>query len=649
VTPSPPPDREQEARAQNAHARHLELLSEHANDVVLLVDERGRIVRANERVRECYGWTSAELAGVHMRELRDEGQREHLDKQIARIRAEGSLRYETVHRRRDGTPFPVEVSARGFEANGAWFLQAIVRDVTERREVLRTLSYQAELLQHLHDAVVALDADHVVRSWNAAAEEIYGIPAGEAIGRRMAELFQSEYRGCTYAEFVERLDRSERMTYQVRRGLRDGSFVDVEASAVVLRGEAGGITGYVTVNRDVTLRKRAEAALRASQERLSRILETSSEGVWIVDARGVSEFVNDRAARLFGLCPEEAVGRPLLEMIPEEGRAPARADLEAISRGEAVKRELALRRADGSEVWLNVSWTALRGADGGVAGGVGLFVDVTEHRRAREQLLQSQKMEAIGRLASGIAHDFNNLLVSILTCSSFLLEALPDHDERREDAAEIKRAGERAAQLVRQLLAFGRKSALVPVVCDVNRAVRRVETILRRVVGERVTLSVALHASWPTRIDPGLLEQVIMNLAVNARDAMPGGGELRISTRDVTLDHAQAHDQRLAPGRYAVLEVADTGCGIGPEVLPKVFEPFFTTKEEGRGTGLGLSTVYGVVQEAGGGVAVSSAVGHGTTFAVYLPACAAEERADDAPRAPRLHAVGAAGGARRSA
>jgi signal transduction histidine kinase len=298
-----------------------------------------------------------------------------------------------------------------------------------------------------------------------------------------------------------------------------------------------------------------------------------------------------------------------------------------------VKREFARRRPDGAEVWINASWTALHGAGGGVTGGVGLFMDVTAHRRAREQHLQSQKMEAVGRLASGIAHDFNNLLVSILSCSSYLLEELPEHDALREDAAEIKRAGERAAQLVRQLLAFGRKSALVPVVCDVNLAVRRVETILRRAVGERVALTVSLAASWPTRIDPGLLEQVIMNLAVNARDAMPGGGELRISTADVTLDHPPAQDPPLAPGRYAVLAVADTGCGICPEVLPKVFEPFFTTKEEGRGTGLGLSTVYGIVQEAGGAVAVSSAVGRGTSFAVYLPACRAEERGSEAGQA----------------
>jgi len=609
-------------QARGAHARHLELLSEHANDVVLLGDDTGRIVRVNDRVREYYGWSSAELEGVHIRFLRAPRQIDELDSHIERIRREGHLRYETVHRRRNGTTFPVEVSGRGFESQGRWFFQAIVRDVTERKEALRAVSFQAELLKNLHDAVIALDADHVICSWNPAAERIYGLAAREVIGKRMADILPSEYPGCTYPEFVEHLDRSGRMSFEVRRRLPSGSFVDIEAAGVVLRGDDGRITGYVTVNRDVTLRKRAEAALRASQERLARILETSSEGIWIVDGEGTTEFVNERGARLLGVTPEAAVGRPHVDVVPEPGRPYVRADLEAVLRGESVKREFAMRRTDGSELWINLSWTALREPDGRVVGGVGVFMDVTEHRRAREQLLQAQKMDAVGRLASGIAHDFNNLLVAILSGSEFLLESLADGDPRREEAATIKKAGERAAGLVRQLLAFARKSDFTPVPVDLAAAVRRIDPILRRAIGGQVVLTGSLEGASSTLIDPGHLDQVVMNLAVNARDAMPGdGGELRIETADVTLEHPPAHDARLKPGRYVVLKVTDAGCGIRADVLPRIFEPFFTTKEEGRGTGLGLSTVYGIVHEAGGTIAVSSAVGGGTTFTVYLPAC----------------------------
>jgi signal transduction histidine kinase len=223
-----------------------------------------------------------------------------------------------------------------------------------------------------------------------------------------------------------------------------------------------------------------------------------------------------------------------------------------------------------------------------------------------------------------VAHDFNNLLVSILTCSTFLMEELPEGDPRREDAAEIKRAGERAAQLARQLLAFGRKSAIEPRRVAVDAVVARIEGILRRTLGTEVRLTIALAATSPVQIDPGQLEQVVMNLAVNGRDAMARGGELRLATSDVTLERGPAEDARLAPGRYAVLSVADEGSGIAPEVLPRIFEPFFTTKREGDGTGLGLSTVYGIVKEAGGTVTVASVLGRGTTFTVYLPACVAE-------------------------
>jgi PAS domain S-box-containing protein len=361
-----------------------------------------------------------------------------------------------------------------------------------------------------------------------------------------------------------------------------------------------------------------------------------------VDLRGTTEFVNERAARLFGATPGVVAGLPYLDFVPPACRGNAAADHEAMLRGETVKREIVMRRPDGAEVWINLSWTALRDAEGRVAGGVGLFVDVTEHRRAREQLLQAQKMEAVGRLASGVAHDFNNLLVSILSCSTFLLESLDPDDARREEAAEIKKAGERAAQLVRQLLAFGRKSAFRPVPVDVNASIHHVEAILRRAAGESVALSISGEASWPTRIDPSQLEQVLLNLAVNARDAMPAGGHLRISTRNASLDRAPGDAGQLAPGRYTVITVCDTGGGIPPEVLPRIFEPFFTTKPEGRGTGLGLSTVYGIIQEAGGTVTVTSAVGRGSMFTIYLPACA-EGPASDAPDPPRALARGGCG------
>jgi nitrogen-specific signal transduction histidine kinase/CheY-like chemotaxis protein len=269
-------------------------------------------------------------------------------------------------------------------------------------------------------------------------------------------------------------------------------------------------------------------------------------------------------------------------------------------------------------------------------------MDVTEQRRAREQLLQAQKMEAVGSLASGVAHDFNNLLVGILSCSGFLLESMSESDPRRADVEEIREAGERAARLVRQLLTFGRRSSFRPTIVDVNEAVRGLERLLRRTIGEHISIAVATPAEpCLTRIDPGQFEQVLMNLAVNARDAMPNGGQLSIRTRTALVETPPAACADLAPGRYAILAVSDTGCGIAPDVLPRIFEPFFTTKGEGKGTGLGLATTYGIVQEARGRILVDSAVGRGTTITVYLPTADALAGAGAvAERSPRRSGEG---------
>ncbi|HEY6002319.1 MAG TPA: PAS domain S-box protein, partial [Anaeromyxobacter sp.] len=255
-----------EAQRYQAFTRHLELLSEHADDVVLLVDRAGRIVRANERAREQYGWSAMELVGLDLRVLRARGHESFQD-QLDRIRAEGRARYETVHRRRDGSTFPVEVSARSFEAEGGWYVQAIVRDATERKRALAELSYQAELLRNVYDAIIGLDADHVIRSWNAGAERMYGIGAAEAMGRPIAELLPSEYEGYgTWDDFVDAVNAGDRLQFEVRRTLRDGRELDVEGAAVVLRDARGRITGYVTIHRDVTERRRAREQLLHSRK-----------------------------------------------------------------------------------------------------------------------------------------------------------------------------------------------------------------------------------------------------------------------------------------------------------------------------------------------------------------------------------------------
>ena len=383
-------------------------------------------------------------------------------------------------------------------------------------------------------------------------------------------------------------------------------------------------------------------ALRRSEDRYRAYIEQSTEGIWCYETRNpipidmpvdaqieamVAESYladcNDAMARMYGLHSSvELIGAPLASMVPLEdprNREYLRAFIESNYRLTGV--ESYERAPDGkSRVILN----NLRGVieHGCLVRAWGTQTDVTERKRLEEQVRQSQKMEAVGRLAGGVAHDFNNLLTAIMTCSELLLDTLTPEHPGRADAEEIQAASRRAAELTKQLLVFSRRrSGGTPAVIDCNEVVANADRLLRRLIGEDMCLRTELHAErGRVSLDSGSLEQVIVNLAVNARDAMPSGGTLTIETADVELREPQAHAQVvLPPGSYVLLAVSDSGTGMDGAVMAHLFEPFFTTKEKGRGTGLGLATVYGIVTQAGGYVAVYSEPGHGTTFRIYLP------------------------------
>lgn len=277
--------------------------------------------------------------------------------------------------------------------------------------------------------------------------------------------------------------------------------------------------------------------------------------------------------------------------------------------------------ADGSKVWLETNKIPMRNSQGQVVGLLGTWQDITQRKSLEEQLRQAQKMEALGQLAGGVAHDFNNLLTVINGLCELVSSNLRPDDPNKKLLQEVQKAGDRAAALTRQLLAFSRKQVLEPKVLDLNTVVADVEKMLRRLIGEDVTLTTVLNpALGRVKVDPGQIEQVIVNLAVNSRDAMPGGGKLTIETSNVVLDetYSAAHPD-VVPGRYVLLTVSDSGCGMSPEVQARIFEPFFTTKEPGKGTGLGLATVYGIIKQSGGHISVHGERGRGTSFKIYLP------------------------------
>ena len=363
--------------------------------------------------------------------------------------------------------------------------------------------------------------------------------------------------------------------------------------------------------------RRTEAALRESNETLQAVIRACPVAIVTMDLEGRVRMWNEAAERLLGWSAEEVIGRP----VPALGREEFRRLTEDVARGRAYSAMPATRRRkDDTLVEVSISRAPLHDGQGRLVGSVAMLFDLTPQRRLEEQVIEAQKMEAVGRLAGGIAHDFNNILSGIKGFAAILLQDLGPGDRRHEEALQIARAADRAENLTRHLLAFSRRQLLEPAVLDLGNLIDNLSPLLRRLIGEDVELSTSAHGHNRVVGDPVQIEQIILNLAVNARDAMPRGGKLTIRTSPVQIvaDAGDSHPT-LPAGRYVKMEVSDTGFGMDRATAARVFEPFFTTKPAGKGTGLGLSTAYGIVKQSQGHIAVASVPGKGTTFEVYLP------------------------------
>jgi two-component system, cell cycle sensor histidine kinase and response regulator CckA len=379
---------------------------------------------------------------------------------------------------------------------------------------------------------------------------------------------------------------------------------------------------------DAALR-RTEKQLRDSETRFRALIERNAALISLLAPDGTTLYMSPAVERTLGGRPEDYLGKSAFDFIHPHDRDRVRNEMAGLleNPSETIQSEFRATHVDGSIRWLDATATNLL-ADPAVRAIVGNFRDVSERkgaeaalRRTEDQLRQAQKMDAIGNLAGGVAHDFNNLLSVILSYSSLLAEDMTASDPRRADLLEIEAAGRRAVDLTRQLLAFGRQQILQPRVVNLNDTVAGMEKMLRRLIGEDVELAVLPGAALgKVKVDPGQIEQVVMNLAVNSRDAMPAGGKLTIETGNVELDRKYASEHvGASPGPHVMLAVTDTGCGMDKPTQARMFEPFFTTKEKGKGTGLGLATVFGIVRQSGGNVWVYSEPGKGTTFKVYFP------------------------------
>lgn len=491
----------------------------------------------------------------------------------------------------------------------------------------------AAILFHQHPQPMWI-CDHetlAIREVNESAIECYGYSREEFLRLTLPDLAvvgQQENDGAldgfSSAVAVHK--------WRSRHRRKDGIIITVEMTARSL--SFAGRRALIVMAHDITDRVRTEEALRRNEEHYRQIVETAQEGIWVIDAEARTWYVNERMAEMLGYSRQEMLGRPLYDFLDEAAQVHARRNVENRFDGVTKHGDFRFRRRDGSALWAIVSVKPLYNDAGRYIGALGMIVDVTERRQLERQLQQAQKMEAIGRLAGGVAHDFNNLITVITGYSDLLLRSLDETSPLRRIIEEMKRAGERAALLTRQLLAFSRNQPIEPRLLDPNGVITDTEKMLRRLIGEDIELITILRPDiGSVRADPGQLQQVLINLVVNARDAMPQGGTVTIGTDWVHLDAAYAARRvNVRPGPYVVLSVSDTGCGMDPETLSHIFEPFFTTKGE-KGTGLGLATVYGIVAQCGGHIDVMSEVGQGTTFKIYLPRIApsGQEQVTSAP------------------
>jgi PAS domain S-box-containing protein len=512
----------------------------------------------------------------------------------------------------------------------------ILSDITRRKEAEEALrSSEARvrtILDSALDAVIGMDEAGRATYWNPRAEAIFGWSRSEAVGRAVPDLILSGRHRDGYVAGIESflktgtspvLDR--RLQLDCLR--RDGTEFPVELMVTAVRQRDSW--SFHAFAADISDRKRAEEALRRSEEHFRSLIENALDIISELDADGTVRYESPAVERVLGYGPAELLGRSLLDLVHPDDLAVFREFLaKAAARpGLVASAEARLRHRDGS-------WRFFEAVGRAESSGTLVIVnsrDVTDRHHLERQLRQSQKLEAVGRLAGGVAHDFNNLITAISGYAELGLRRIDAADPLARNLGEIRKAADRAASLTRQLLAFGRKQVLKPRVLDLAGTVEQVEDLLRRLVGEGVTLEIAVEErSARVRADPVQLEQVLLNLVINARDAMPAGGRVTLRIRGTEVGGPGSDE--LPPGPYVVLEVSDTGQGIGPESLPHIFEPFFTTKEVGAGTGLGLSTVYGIVKQSGGNVTVDSEPGRGAVFRVYLP------RVDEPPPAAAAEA-----------
>jgi two-component system cell cycle sensor histidine kinase/response regulator CckA len=626
-------------------------LFENANDLIYTHDLEGNFTSLNRAGEIITGYTRSESEKLNIRDVVDP---EFLAIAAEKIAAKVDGRapatsYETAIITKDGRRVLLDLSTRLIYKNDKPAgVQGIARDITEKKEAEIAVRSSEKQLRIIADSIPVhithIGVDDTIRFANAAflrwlgktPEEVFGKHAREVLGNGPFDRIRPEFERVIAGEAfsVERevfLDPAESANETSKRFVRMDYVPEFD--------DDGKVRAFFAFMTDLTENKRSERLLRKSEEQLQIVTDTVPVVIAYLDNDLICRFVNRSYLDSIGKTADQVLGQPLLsiqgqrsfDVVNEEIKLVRAGVQSTFERGPSIRP---LNFEDGRGTFFRVNYVMDRGPSDEILGYFVFAIDLTENKRAEdalrkseEQLRQSQKLESVGRLAGGIAHDFNNMLTAINGYSELTLRRMHASDPLRHNIEEIRKAGERSAELTNQLLAFSRRQILQPRVMELSRAVGDLIPMLERLIGADISLRADFAATGGfVNADPGQLSQVLLNLVINSRDAMPDGGSIDISTRRVVIESDQAAaGSILKAGTYAVLSITDTGLGMEPEMVKHIFEPFFTTKDVGKGTGLGLSTVYGIVHQSGGNIIVKSIPGSGSTFEIYLPNVAADE------------------------
>ena len=608
-----------------------------ATDVIYMLSTDGTIISLNQAFETLTGWSRAEWIGRKLLGLVNPDDLALAVKLLQRVfHGESSETFELRLLSKSGEYLVGECTAAPQIENGRVVAASgMVRDITARRRAVEALR-QAEkeyrsIFEHALDGMFRSTPDGQFLLANPALAEMLGYDSPEDLIESVAAIGRQFYVDPRGRDQYERLMEEHGVVkwFETQALRKDGSIICIAESGRAVRSSSGELLYYEGTIRDITEHKRVEAHL----ERLATAVEQAAESIVITDTDGAIQYVNPAFERASGYSRDEVRGQHprFLKMgVPDEEFY--QGVWKTITSGQVWTGRFTNKRKDGSFFEEEATISPVRERSGKIVNFVAVKRDVTKEIELEKQLLHAQKMEAVGRLAGGVAHDFNNLLTAIIGYGQLVQGRLGADHPLRPEVKEILDAGHRAAELTSQLLAFSRRQTLIPRNINLNDTIANLMKMLQRIIGEDV--DVRFRASpelYLVFADAGQIDQVMMNLAVNARDAMPGGGRLVIETRNVTVDEAYCREHLWArPGNYAQISVSDTGLGMDAETQRRIFEPFFTTKEIGKGTGLGLAVVYGIINQHGGFIHLYSEPGHGTTIKVYLKAEAATAQ-DEAP------------------